>query len=290
LTTLLLLFASIGLIACAFATYGLWRDKSRSRLILSLTVTLFVLGIGGGTYWAVGEPYLAWRALDTRQNNDIRELIPRLIIRVRKAPRNEQSWILLGQAYMKAGAPREAAKAYSNAISLAQLQNMPDPALASAYGEALVAQAGGSVSPEAENAFQAALDQDPTNPAARYFVGLALATRGDREGAISFWRTLLADTPSKSPLHQILVNQLALLAASADPSALNPRKMVAGLAARLKSEPRDERGWQQLIRAYSVLGERAKAKGALMAARRTFAGNDAVLATLATEAKGLQLE
>ena len=47
------------------------------------------------------------------------------------------------------------------------------------------------------------------------------------------------------------------------------------LAARLKDNPNDAAGWQRLIRAYTVLGERAQAQDALATARKTFAGDNA---------------
>ena len=65
--------------------------------------------------------------------------------------------------------------------------------------------------------------------------------------------------------------------------------MVAGLAARLKDNPNDAPGWQRLIRAYSVLGERAQAQDALATARKTFTGKPDVTAALDAEAKELKL-
>ena len=65
--------------------------------------------------------------------------------------------------------------------------------------------------------------------------------------------------------------------------------MVARLAARLKAEPNDLMGWQRLIRAYTVLGEPAKAKEALATARKTFASNPDAVTALDAAAKELKL-
>ncbi len=65
--------------------------------------------------------------------------------------------------------------------------------------------------------------------------------------------------------------------------------MVAGLAARLKENPADAQGWQRLIRAYSVLGQRADAQEALATARKTFSEKKDVLAQLDAQAKELKL-
>src|SRR5262249_27759501 len=52
------------------------------------------------------------------------------------------------------------------------------------------------------------------------------------------------------------------------------RNMVARLADRLKENEADVEGWQRLVRAYVVLGEREKAMSAADAARRALS-NDA---------------
>ena len=49
--------------------------------------------------------------------------------------------------------------------------------------------------------------------------------------------------------------------------------MVARLADRLKTDGSDFDGWQRLIRAYVVLGERDKAQGAASDARKALSGD-----------------
>lgn len=65
--------------------------------------------------------------------------------------------------------------------------------------------------------------------------------------------------------------------------------MVAGLAARLKTQPNDPESWQRLVRAYSVLGDADKAKAALADGRKAMAKNAAATAALNEEAKTLKL-
>ena len=48
------------------------------------------------------------------------------------------------------------------------------------------------------------------------------------------------------------------------------RSMVDGLAARLQENPNDLAGWLQLIRSYSVLGDKEKALEALKSGLETF--------------------
>jgi cytochrome c-type biogenesis protein CcmH len=262
--------------------------QQKGRGLLAAAIALFLLGIGGGTYWMLGQPYLAWRSAQGVETRDVNGLIALLVKRVRAVPNDLQAWVYLGRGYMGAGDAGDAAKAYARAVALADRSGHPDAGLDSLYGEALVAQANGAVGEEAQAAFQAALKLNPEEQAARFFLGEALAAHGDKPGALALWNGLLAEAPANSPLHQTLVDRIALLTAQAG-GAPDPKAMVAGLAARLKDNPDDAAGWQRLIRAYSVLGERAEAQDALAVARKTFAGKRDTLGALDAEAKDLKL-
>ena len=278
------------LAAIAFAVMPLLRAKAmKGRSVLAAALALFLLGIGGGTYWMLGQPYLAWRSAQGTETRDVNGLIALLIKRVRAQPDDLQAWVYLGRAYMGMGDAGDAAKAYARAVTLANRSGHPDAGLDTLYGEALVAQANGEVGAEAEAAFRAALKLDPKEQAARYFIAQAQAARGDKAGALTILNELLAETPDKSPLHQTLIDRIALLTAQGGGGAPDPKAMVAGLAARLKDNPDDAAGWQRLIRAYSVLGQRAEAQDALATARKTFSGKTDVLAQLDAQAKELKL-
>lgn len=282
---------AVVLAAVAFAVAPLWRAKSiGGRGVLAGAITLFLLGVGGGTYWMLGQPYLAWRSAQGVETRDVNGLIALLVKRVHAVPNDLQAWVFLGRGYMGAGDAGDAAKAYARAVTLANDSGHPDSGLDTLYGEALVAQANGEVSDEAVAAFRAALKLNPKEQAARFFLGQALATHGDKAGALELWNGLLAEAPANSPLHQTLVDRIALLTAQAGSGAApDPKAMVAGLAARLKDNPNDAAGWQRLIRAYGVLNERAAAQEALATARKTFAGQREPLAALEAEAKELKL-
>lgn len=286
---LILALIAVALGAIAFAAVPIWRAKRlKGRGLLIAAVALFLLGIGGGSYWMLGQPYLAWRQAEGVQTRDLNGLIALLIKRVRQAPDDLQAWVYLGRAYMGAGDANEAAKAYNQAVAIAAHQGQPNAGLYSLYGEALVAAANGQVSDEAEGAFRAALKLNPKEPASRFFLGDALAARGDKQGALSLWNSLLADTAANAPLHQALVDRIAMATAQSG-AAPDPKAMVAMLAARLKQNPNDAGGWQRLIRAYSVLGQRAEAQEALQTARNTFADQKDALAAFDDEAKALKL-
>ena len=281
---------AVALLATGFAVLPVWQSKAlKGRALLAGAIALLLLGVGAGTYWMLGQPYLAWRSAQGVQTRDINGLIGLLIKRVRQTPDDLQAWVYLGRGYMGAGDSGDAAKAYARAVALANRSGHPDAALDSMYGEALVAASNGQVSDDAAMAFRAALKLDPKEPASRFFLGDSLAAHGDKAGALVLWNGLLAEAPPNSPLHQALVDRIAMVTAQSG-AAPDPKAMVAMLADRLKQNPNDAGGWQRLIRAYVVLGERAQAQDALATARKTFVRQHDVLDALNAEAKQLKLD
>jgi cytochrome c-type biogenesis protein CcmH len=68
------------------------------------------------------------------------------------------------------------------------------------------------------------------------------------------------------------------------------RGMVARLADRLKSNGNDLEGWQRLLRAYVVLGDRDKAQAAAADAKKALAAEPAKLHEIEDVIKSLGLE
>jgi len=281
---------AVALIACGFTVLPVLRTRSnRGRFVLAAAIAALVLGVGGGSYLILGAPQLALRSLRGDNARNLNAMIAKLADVVRNRPLDTQGWALLGRAYLTADDPSDAAKAFARAISAARAGGGPMPAfLLSAYGEALAQNSSGTVTPEAEAAFEAALARDPKDNASRYFLGLAHAARGDTNGALALWKSLLADLPANSAIHQDVVNRMADLAAR---NGVIPdvNAMVAGLAARLKTAPDDLSGWQRLIRSYVVLGEKDKARAALSRARIALKAQNDAKAQLDNEARQLGL-
>ncbi len=285
-TVLIVLFLAIALLAAGFAAWPIVRvrsDDARARAWLASAIAALIIGIGGGSYLLLGHPALAVRTLNGRNTNDLNALIGLLGERVRAQPYDVRGWTLLGRAYLTVNDPDDAAKAFERAIEMANREELAVPALYSAYGEALVQQSGGAVPPEAETAFHAALRLDPKDPASRYYLGLAYASRGQNAQAGAIWQNLLADAPPDAPWRRDVVDRLAALAAGTG-NAPDIATMVQGLAERLKANPDDPEGWQRLVRAYSVMGQDDKAKAALVEARAAMKGQNAALKALDAEA------
>jgi len=289
----IIVFTLLLLLAAAFVAWPVLRlkDKPRNaRVAMAAALVLLILGIGGGLYLVLGRPDLALRNnQDALKGHDVRGLVALLAEKVRDTPDDPRGFVFLGRGYLTLNDPDMAAKAFARALTLEQRQRKIEPGLYSAYGEALTRAAAGAVTPDAENAFRSALTLDPRDPAARYYLGLAYAARGQAPQALSLWESLLADLPP-SPLRSELVDRVAGLKARTGGGAPDISAMVAGLAARLKTEPNDPEGWQRLVRAYSVLGDTEKAKAALADARKAMAKNPSALAALDAEAKDRKLD
>lgn len=147
----------------------------------------------------------------------------------------------------------------------------------------------------------------------RFFIGVATERDGDHAKAAEIWRGMLANAPPGAPWVAMVRQALARVGGGLPPpvaSAPGPnaqdaavasgmsekdrgamiRGKVAQLAGRLKQKNDDIEGWQRLLRAYMVLGERDKAQAAAADARRALAGEPDKLRQIDDMVKSLGLE
>jgi cytochrome c-type biogenesis protein CcmH len=223
-----------------------------------------------------------------------------------------KDWRVVGWAYAQAGNAAEAAAAYRKATGIE-----PDNAENwSSLGETLQA-ASRTIVPEASAAFRKAIELDPRDPRARYFLAVQKDLGGDPKGALDDWLALLRDTAPGAPWEADLrrtIEQTAvksridlagrmpahgrtatatagipgptpeqLAAASSIPPGEQDamiRQMLARLEARLRAHPRDEDGWIRLMRSRMVLGQADKAQAALRSGLAAFQGDPAVTGRL----------
>ena len=141
---------------------------------------------------------------------DMEALTAGLAARLAEEPDDRGGWLLLGRSYAQIEQFGAAAEAYRRAIAL----GFDDAEVQGALGEMLAAQAGGTIGPEARNAFAAALAQDPQNPRARYYAGLALAQDGRAQDAIDIWLGLLRQSTAEAPWRPVVAQQIQEAAAS----------------------------------------------------------------------------
>jgi cytochrome c-type biogenesis protein CcmH len=270
---------------------------------VALIVVAAVVPIGAlAAYLSVGSPTEPSHPFDpvraaaqTQAEARAREmagLVDKLAKRLEREPDNLQGWLILAQSYTAMQRNTEAAEAFRHAYELSG----KDATYAADYGEALVAAADATVTPQASALFEQALKADPREPRSRFYLGLAKAQAGQAREAIAMWRSLEIDSPADAqwlPAVREMIRSVAVdagidpqsvPAASQAPIAQVPgptaddvaaaqsmtpdqqqqmiRDMVGGLAQRLEANPNDLEGWKRLGRSYLVLNEPDRAKKA----------------------------
>ncbi|WP_150291386.1 tetratricopeptide repeat protein [Sphingobium estronivorans] len=114
-------------------------------------------------------------------------------------------WLMLSDGLGRQGKTEEAAN-----VLISGLRETPDdPNLWLGFGNALVAHAGGVLSPAADFAYRRAMAIDPEGPAPRYFYGLALARAGQLKEARALWAPLAASAPEGSDIRKELEGNIA---------------------------------------------------------------------------------
>lgn len=136
----------------------------------------------------------ARRAQATQES---REMIARLRQRLAADPNDIGGWVTLARTYRAMRQHRESADAFRNALQIAGQNASAE--LISDYGESLVMESFGTVSPRAVTAFESALKADPRDIKGRFYIATARAQAGDFRGAIALWRGLTADAPPDAP-------------------------------------------------------------------------------------------
>lgn len=262
---------------------------------------------GLGYYLATGSPELPGQPLAERlarlqagqgsasdENAAMAAMIPRVEAHLRSNPDDGRGWAVLAPAYMRLERFDDAAKAYRNTIRL--LGETGDRV--ADLGEALVGQAGGTVTAAAKQQFERALVLDREHVSAAYYLGLAARQEGRPDEARRIWQALLDRAPADAPWTGFVRTALAGLDGAEEdvPRALTDeqRAMVRGmidqLAAKLRQNGGDVDGWLRLVRAHMVMREPDKARAALAEARKALADAPDKLVRLDAEVRALRLD
>jgi cytochrome c-type biogenesis protein CcmH len=299
------------LLAAADAVAPEQAEGAAKRRRALAIVAMVAIPIGAAALYATfGSPHLPGQPLASRGDGPIEErsiqaLVARVEAHLESNPDDARGWEVISPVYMRLGRYDDAVKARRNVLRLlgANAQREAD------LGEALTGAANGVVTAEAKGAFERAVQLEPENFRARYFLGLAAEQDGRRKEAAAIWSELLANAPSDAPwiglvresLARVDPNVPALKGPTADDIAaagnLTPeqrtemvRGMVARLAERLAREGSDIEGWLRLMRAYVVLGDRDKAVVAANDARKALAGEPDKLKRVEELVRSLGLE
>jgi cytochrome c-type biogenesis protein CcmH len=272
----------------------------RARLAGAALIVVGLPVIAFALYARLGQPTLPDEPLASRKvapetSGGIEAAVAAVEARLTAKPDDGRGWAVIAPVYMRLERYPEAVHAYAEALRFLG----EDPLRRAAYGEAMVAAAGGVVTDEARQQFDRALTEKPGQPQARYYLALAAEQDGKKADAIKDYQSLLADSPSNAPWRSLLNAHLTALTGqpaptedtAAIPEAQRPmiEGMVSKLAARLASAGGGVDEWSRLIRAYTVLHEADKAKAALVSARKALAPDPNAVASLDALARDLGL-
>ncbi|MEX0345031.1 MAG: c-type cytochrome biogenesis protein CcmI [Rhizobiaceae bacterium] len=252
--------------------------------IAILSIPLVAVAI----YSVTGSPDLPAQPLQARLDknpaeNTIDELIARAESHLADNPEDSRGWDVIAPIYVRVNRYAEAENAYRNAIRIGG----NNARRLTGLGETLLGLNQGVITLEASELFEQALDIEPRNSKARFFLAMAKAQRGQDAEAIELWRSVVADAPEQSPWRPAALSAISAVEnrtaqadgsgqpgpdaadiAAAEEMTAEDRSamiesMVAGLASKLEENPHDEEGWRRLIRSYVVLGRNNDAREAL---------------------------
>jgi cytochrome c-type biogenesis protein CcmH len=280
------------------------------RRAAAIAVLIVLSAVPIGLYAALGSPGIPGQPAFARASlppgqESMGALIGQVEEHLAKNPDDGAGWQVIAPVYMRLGRYDDAVTALRKSLALNGETATRDADL----GEALVAAANGIVTGEAKRFFERAVALDAHEPKAHYFLGLADEQDGNKDAAAAKWRALLADAPPDAPWAAFVRQSLARLtgqavtgggpteqdiaAAQKMPEAQRTemiRGMVQKLADRLHANGNDVEGWLRLVRAYAVLGDPDKAKGAAANAKRALAENPDEVKRIDDLVKSLGLE
>lgn len=268
---------------------------------MAIVIAVAVAGGSIGLYAMLGAPSVpdvpyASRKLDPEvvagnEHVDMSQAAAKLAERLAQDPSNGEGWLLYARTLAMLNQWDKAANAYRRAIDLGQ----KGPEVEAGFGEMLVMQSEGIVTPAARLAFESVLKDEPKNDVARYYLALAAGQAGEAQKAIDQLQSLAADIPDDSPMREEIGKRISeaakaaglpvpklaqgkppevtsggpdsdAIAAAAQMPEAERKAMITGmiekLAIRLQSEPNDSDGWIKLGRAYAVQGDSDKAADA----------------------------
>ena len=117
-----------------------------------------------------------------------------------------EPWLRISEALASRGNTEDAVGVLGSAV-----RERPDnAALWVGLGNALVDHAK-VITPASQVAFNRAAELAPGHPAPAFFMGLALARSGDREGALALWNEVLANAPAEAEWRPMVEDAVAVI-------------------------------------------------------------------------------
>lgn len=167
----------------------------------AIAVGVAIVALSLATYFALGSPTLPSRFYDANAESnassnqmlaEINGMVEGLAAKLKSRPNDAKGWRMLGWSYLQLGRVKEGIDALARAVTL----DPGNAALRSQYGEALVQDAEGTITPDALAAFEEALKRDPKDPRARFYKGLSLVQSGKEKEALDLWIQIIREAPA----------------------------------------------------------------------------------------------
>lgn len=286
-----------------------------SRRVAAAGAIVLMPALAVGLYVLLGSPQMPDQPLQARLSapateQDMAVLMDRVERHLVTNPDDARGWQVVAPVYVRLGRYDDAVVAMGNIVRLvgSNVQTEGD------LGEATVRANDGVVTADARRAFERALEDDPQDVRARFYLALGDGQAGRNAEAASALRVLVAEAPPGATwtgaIRQVLAeieaqevsarsgeplpgptaeDVQAAEALSADDRSAMIEGMVSQLADRLQAEPNDAEGWARLVRSYMVLGRKDEARAALDEARTALAGAEDRLALVENEARATGL-
>ena len=244
------------------------------------------------------------------------ELVQKLRQKVAERPTDLEGLKLLTSIETKIGNIDEAVKSQRQFLEV--LGNNASDIDFFNYADLLINQVDGVVSPQADKALRSALEINPQNGGAKYYIGLMLAQNDRPDLAIRLWKQLLNKNDIVSPWIPLIradIERLAVLAGDTkfklptmesipgptsedieNASSMTEseredmiRGMVSRLSERLSTKGGNPNEWARLINALGILGEFQNANSVWEEAKNIFKGSPNALIILSNVADKIGL-
>jgi len=232
-TQFLIVAAVMAALAAAAVAWPLMRD-ARSR-VQGAVAGLFVIGAAAALYplWSNWDWHAPPAPESTVSGPAVLAMVASLEKRLADHPNDPAGWVMLGRSYVALQRFDDAILAFDHAHRLDGSSLEATIGL----GEAMSIKAGGDITPQAAELFEAAVTAAPDNPQALLFGGFAAAARGDTALARRRWLALEAQHPPADVV-ELLEQRIAELGpAPGGPAAAGAGGSAGGPAVAAANDP-----------------------------------------------------
>lgn len=242
---------------------GCYHRSSATKKIIALAV-LFIPVVTFGLYNWLGSPGFSSTPFSMLMRADPQSLTPdqnlvRLGASFMRNPNDGKLADQLATAYLESGRYQNAVNSYADAL---RLNGENAPRLVG-YGIALSQFEGGTITADAQHAFEKAEKLAPQDVYPRIFVAAAIAQSGDTKKAADYLQQFLDQAPKDAAWRKRVEQLIANYKHQSSLTVLEQQELldrIESLGSQLKVHPQDVDLWQELVQAYIKLGNKDQAQ------------------------------